>query len=166
MECHESLMQRRRKKSAKNGAHRRDKHNHNHHQGNNMLLDKSLPSLPPSAIDRSAFTPDTDSLASDGYSDTPTELPRISQKKTPTPKPSSHSGTPTEPPRVSQKRPPHSRSSSSKSTKRERSPATVDDDSKGNFSRLSFNTPTPSRTRNLTLINYRKSYVTLYDVQE
>lgn len=133
MECHESLMQRRRKKSAKNGGgHRRYKHHH--HQGGNMLLDKSLPSLPSSAsaIDRSPFSPDTESLASDGYSDTPTELPRISQKKGPTPRSSSHSGTPTEPARAAQKRPPNSRSSSSRSTKRERSPPPVqEEDPKG-----------------------------------
>lgn len=129
MDCHESLMQRRRKKSAKNGSYRREKHNHNHHQGSNMLLDKSLPSLP---VDRTALSPDNDSLASEGYSDTPTELPRISQKKPTTSRSSSHSNTPSEPPaRVSQKRPPHSRSSSSKSMKRERSPAPVDEDSKG-----------------------------------
>lgn len=129
MDCHESLMQRRRKKSAKNGSHRREKHNHNHHQGSNMLLDKSLPSLPD---DRITLSPDNESLASEGYSDTPTELPRISQKKPTTSRSSSHSNTPSEPPaRVSQKRPPHSRSSSSKSTKRERSPAPVDEESKG-----------------------------------
>ncbi|MCJ1467375.1 Rho-type gtpase-activating protein [Pseudocyphellaria aurata] len=132
MECHESLMQRRRKKSAKNGAHRREKHSHNHHQGGTMLLDKSLPSLPPSAADRShALSPDNDSLASEGYSDTPTELPRISPHgKAPTSKSNSHAGTPTEPPRRSQRRPQLSRSNSSKSTKRERSPAAREDDPK------------------------------------
>ena len=131
MECHESLMQRRRKKSAKNGGgHRREKHSH--HQGSNIMLDKSLPSLPKNALDRSKFSPDNESLASDGYSDTPTELPRISQKKAPTSRSSSHSGTPTEPPRAAQKRPPNSRSSSSRSTKRERSPPPIsEEDSKG-----------------------------------
>lgn len=134
MECHESLMQRRRKKTAKNGgAHRREKHSHNHHQGGSMLLDKSLPSLPPSAVDRSnALSPDNDSLASEGYSDTPTELPRISpHNKASTSKSSSHAGTPTEPPRRSQRRPQLSRSNSSKSTKRERSPAAREEDPKG-----------------------------------
>ncbi|MCJ1271283.1 Rho-type gtpase-activating protein [Lobaria immixta] len=125
MECHESLMQRRRKKSAKNGAHRREKHSHNHHQGGNMLLHKSLPSLPPT---------DNESLASGGYPDTPTELPRISQhNKAPTSKSSSLSGTPTEPPRRSQRRPQLSRSNSSRSTKRERSPAARDEDPKDNL---------------------------------
>lgn len=135
MECHESLMQRRRKKSAKNGAHRREKHNHNHHhQGGTMLLDKSLPSLPPSAVDRNhTLSPDNESQASDGYSDTPTELPRISpHNKAPTSKSSSHAGTPTDPPRRSQRRPPLSRSNSSRSTKREPSPAAARDDDKGN----------------------------------
>lgn len=145
MECHESLMQRRRKKSAKNGAHRRDKHGHNHHQGGNMLLHKSLPSLPPSAIEGiPALSPDNESLASEGYSDTPTELPRISQSsggKAPTSKTSSLSGTPTEPPRRSQRRPQLSRSNSSRSTKRERSPAAREDDPKGTVD----NVPHPLR---------------------
>lgn len=146
MECHESLMQRRRKKSAKNGAHRREKHSHSHHhQGGNMLLDKSLPSLPLSAIDRNtALSPDNESLASDGYSDT-TELPRISQhNKAPASKPSSHSGTPTEPPRRSQRRPPLSRSNSSRSTKRERSPAVREEDPKGKADEVRSS---PSRRR-------------------
>lgn len=127
MECHESLMQRRRKKS-KGDRHR---HKHPHHQSSNntMLLDKSLPSLPPNAINPGVFSPDSESLASDGYSDTPTELPRISHKKPA--KSRSSSDTPTEPLRVSQTMPPHSRSNSSKSSNLEKSPPTPEEDRKG-----------------------------------
>lgn len=120
MDCHESLMQRRRKKSSKG-----DRHRHRHHQIANN--NKSLPSLPPNAL----FSPDSESVASDGYSDTPTELPQISQRKPGNSKPSSHSGTPTEQPRASQKRPPNSRSNSSRSSKREQSPTALDEDRKG-----------------------------------
>lgn len=136
MECHESLMQRRRKKSSKGD---RQRHRHHHHQNtnnNNMLLDKSLPSLPPSAIHPSVFSPDSESIASDGYSDTPTELPRISHKRPGNSKTSSHSGTPTDQPRVSQKRPPDSRSNSSRSSKREQSPVELEDDRKGTITWL------------------------------
>lgn len=117
-----------------------------------MLLDKSLPSLPPSAIDRTAFSPDNESLASDGYSDTPTELPQISHKKAPTSRSSSHSGTPTEQTRVPPKRPTHSRSNSSRSTQRERSPAALDEEPKGNVEKKSRATLEAYRgTENLML---------------
>lgn len=122
-------MQRRRKKTAKSGTHR-----HKHHvppaSGNTMLLDKSLPSLPPNAKHSTAFSPDNESFASDGYSDTPTELPRIS-KRSANSRSSSQTGTPAEPNRVSQKRPPHSRSSSSRSSHRDRSPAGPEEDRRG-----------------------------------
>lgn len=117
MECHESLMQRRRKKTSKSGTHR---HKHHVPPASSRLLDKSLPSLPP----------DNESLASDGYSDTPTELPRISKRPVNS-RASSQAGTPTEPVRASQKRPPHSRSSSSRSSHRDRSPAGLEDDRRG-----------------------------------
>ena len=130
MECHESLMQRRRKKTAKHSANR-----HKHREpssSNTMLLDKSLPKLPPSAIDRTVLSPDIDSLPSDGTSDTPTELPRISQKKPTNSRSSSYSSPAAEvAPRSSHKRPTDSRSSSSKSIKRERSPPAHDEDQKG-----------------------------------
>ncbi|MCJ1294566.1 Rho-type gtpase-activating protein [Xylographa carneopallida] len=67
MECHEGLMARRRKKS-KTSRHKQV-------SNNAMLLDKSLPSLPPNAILQSAFSPDHETPPSDQYSDTPTELP-------------------------------------------------------------------------------------------
>ncbi|CZR62427.1 related to RGA1-RHO-type GTPase-activating protein for Cdc42p [Phialocephala subalpina] len=67
MSCHESLMARRRKKSrAAANAKKKD-------DQSPMLVDKSLPALPPSAILQSAFSPDRetpDSLDTD----TPTEL--------------------------------------------------------------------------------------------
>ena len=129
MECHESLMQRRRKKT-KNGAHRHKQHQHQHHpqaSNTNMLLDKSLPSLP-----QNAFVLDTESVVSDGYSDTPTELPRISQKRPSDSRSSSHTSNPTEQPRASQKMHPNPRSASSRSTRRDHSPAAaLEDDRKG-----------------------------------
>lgn len=123
-------MQRRRKKTAKSGTHR-----HKHHHGppassNTRLLDKSLPSLPPSANLSAAFSPDNESLASDGYSDTPTELPRIS-KRPMNSRSSSQTGTPAEPARAPQKRPPHSRSSSSRSSHRDKSPVGPEEDRRG-----------------------------------
>ncbi|KUJ10256.1 RhoGAP-domain-containing protein [Mollisia scopiformis] len=67
MSCHESLMARRRKKSrAAANAKKKD-------DQSPMLVDKSLPALPPNAILQSAFSPDRetpDSLDTD----TPTEL--------------------------------------------------------------------------------------------
>ena len=72
MECHDALMARRRKKSSK-GQSRSNKT-----ANGAMLLDKSLPSLPPSAVPQSAFSPDRDAM-SDAYSDsTPAELPASS----------------------------------------------------------------------------------------
>lgn len=122
-------MQRRRKKTAKSGTHR-----HKHHgppaSSNSRLLDKSLPSLPPSANLSAAFSPDNESLASDGYSDTPTELPRISKRPVNS-RSSSQAGTPTEPVRASHKRPPHSRSSSSRSSHRDKSPPGPEEDRRG-----------------------------------
>ena len=67
MECHEGLMARRRKKGAKSSSSRHKQVSNN----NTMLLDKSLPSLPPNAI----FPPDGQKTPSDTYSETPTELP-------------------------------------------------------------------------------------------
>ena len=119
-------MQRRRKKTAKSGTHR---HKHHASPASSRLLDKSLPSLPPSANLSAAFSPDNESLASDGYSDTPTELPRISKRPVNS-RASSQTGT-SEPVRASQKRPPHSRSSSSRSSHRDRSPAGLEDGHRG-----------------------------------
>lgn len=69
MECHDALMARRRKKSSK--STRRPSHNPSSH------LDKSLPSLPPSALPQAAFSPDRETPQSGTFSnsDTPTELP-------------------------------------------------------------------------------------------
>lgn len=65
MSCHESLMARRRKKSraAANAKVKKD---------DGMLVDKSLPALPPSAKPTSSMTTSTDSISRD--TDTPTEL--------------------------------------------------------------------------------------------
>lgn len=67
MSCHESLMARRRKKSraAANAKKKEDQ--------SPMLVDKSLPALPPNAIPQSAFSPDRETPDSID-TDTPTEL--------------------------------------------------------------------------------------------
>lgn len=103
MECHEGLMARRRKKSGKSSSSRHKQSSNS----NTMLLDKSLPSLPPSAVLTSTFSPDHETPPSDTYSDTPTELPAQSLKK-----------------------PGHHRTDVL-STKRERSPAPSEDGRKG-----------------------------------
>ncbi|MCJ1474480.1 Rho-type gtpase-activating protein [Lambiella insularis] len=71
-----------------------------------MLLDKSLPSLPPNAIPPSAFSPDRETPPSDHYSDTPTELPA---------------------------NPPSKKSSKPRKAAREPSPALSDDDRRDNL---------------------------------
>jgi len=116
MDCHESLMQRRRKKSQKNATNR---HKHLQQAANNtMLLDKSLPSLPPSAANRDAvFTPDTESPTSEAYSETPTELPPAQRKRPSGSRSRSDHGTP-DLSRGAPKRPPYPRSQSSRSEKR------------------------------------------------
>ncbi|KAL8637649.1 MAG: hypothetical protein Q9228_005101 [Teloschistes exilis] len=136
MACHESLMQRRRKKTAKHGSTR---HKHTLQQqpsSNTMLLHKSLPSLPPNALipepaAQNAFSPDNESPPSDGYSDTPTELPRMSHKRPSTSRSNSHNGTPTEQSRAPPKRPPNSRSNSSKSGHREKQAPVPEDERRG-----------------------------------
>ncbi|KAL8904901.1 MAG: hypothetical protein Q9207_002967 [Kuettlingeria erythrocarpa] len=125
MECHESLMQRRRKKTARHGSSRQKHSLQQQSSSNTLLLQKSLPSLPPNALgpdatSQSAFSPENESLPSDGYSDTPTELPRMSHKRPLGPRSNSHNGTPTEQSRPQPKRPPNSRSNSSKSGHREK----------------------------------------------
>lgn len=150
MECHESLMQRRRKKSQKNGSNR---HKLLQPPTNNMmLLDKSLPSLPPSAVNQSAFSPDNESPPSESYSETPTELPPAAHKTHSNLRSRSETGAPAEISRGPQKRPPNFRSHSSRSEKRERSPPIMqEDDRKGML---------PSRypTSNKKLIIVRKYY--------
>ena len=69
IECHESVMQRRRKRSQKNGSNR-----HKLLSPRMILLDKCLPSLPPEAVNQSAVLPDNQSPPSESYSETPTEL--------------------------------------------------------------------------------------------
>jgi len=124
MDCHESLMQRRRKKSAKNSERR-----HKHHQQpslqpphSTMLLDKSLPSLPPSAVPQ-PFSPEKIESPLDSYSDTPTEIPRVLSKRPSASRSNSCSETPADPSRQAPKRPPYPRSESSREAKREKSPA-------------------------------------------
>ena len=128
MECHESLMQRRRKKNNKNGASNRHKHvaQPPPSQNSAMLLDKSLPSLPPSAVPRREL--EDDSPPSESYSETPTEM--APSRNTPAnTKPRSEQGTPNpELPRAAQKRPPYLRSNSSTERSRERSPLKQGDD--------------------------------------
>ena len=75
MECHESLMARRRKKSAKNSSR------HKHSANSSMLLDKSLPSLPPEG----------ETPPSEGHSETPTEIVVPTPPPPPPPPPQKHS---------------------------------------------------------------------------
>ncbi|KAI0423358.1 rho GTPase activator Rga [Xylaria grammica] len=75
MSCHESLMARRRKKSKAAQAKAREK------DGSPMVVEKSLPALPPNAIPPNAFSNDR----VDPESDTPTELPT---ELSPRPRPS------------------------------------------------------------------------------
>ncbi len=66
--CHESLMQRRRKRMQKNTSNR---HKYLEQTPNRtMLLDKALPSLPPSAVNQNFFLPDHESPPSENYSET------------------------------------------------------------------------------------------------
>ena len=129
MECHESLMQRRRKKNGKNGASNRHKHVAQppaQPQNNAMLLDKSLPSLPPSAVPRREL--EDDSPPSESYSETPTEMAPSRSMPSNT-KTRSEQGTPNpDMPRAAQKRPPHLRESSSTERSREQSPLRQDDE--------------------------------------
>ena len=130
MECHESLMQRRRKKSQKNSTNR---HKHLHQQpNNNKLLDKSLPSLPPIAVSQSAFSPDNESPPSETYSETPTDLHHpSSQKRSSNSRTRSEASGPSDGARGPPKRPPNLRSNSSRSDKRDRSPLAQEDERKG-----------------------------------
>lgn len=67
MSCHESLMARRRKKSrAAANAKKKD-------DQSPMLVDKSLPALPPNAVPQSAFSPDRE-IPDPHNADNPTEL--------------------------------------------------------------------------------------------
>ncbi|KAI0970182.1 rho GTPase activator Rga [Xylaria arbuscula] len=75
MSCHESLMARRRKKSKAAQAKAREK------ESSPMVVEKSLPALPPNAIPPNAFSNDR----VDPESDTPTELPT---ELSPRPRPS------------------------------------------------------------------------------
>lgn len=136
MECHNSLMKRRRKKTERNGSGR---HKHSLQQqpsSNTLLLQKSLPSLPPNAGARESttqnvFSPDSESPPSDGYSETPTELPRVSQKRPSTSRSHSHTGTPTGQSRAPPKHPPTSRSSSSRSRHGEREAPVPEEERRG-----------------------------------
>lgn len=69
MDCHEGLMAKRRKKTARNAAQRHKA------SANNSLLDKSLPSLPPSEAPKSSFSPELETPPSDTQSETLTEIP-------------------------------------------------------------------------------------------
>ncbi|KAL8741007.1 MAG: hypothetical protein Q9190_006342 [Brigantiaea leucoxantha] len=107
-----------------------------------MQIHKSLPDLPPNAhatssepASQSPFSPDNESPPSEGFSDTPTELPRISQKRPSPSRSSSQNGMSSEQTWAPPKRPPNSRSSSSQSRHRhrDRSPAAPLEDRKENL---------------------------------
>ncbi|KAF2089572.1 RhoGAP-domain-containing protein [Saccharata proteae CBS 121410] len=76
MSCHESLMARRRKKSKAN----RQQPPSNTNGSAPIVLDKSLPALPPSALPQSAFTPDLETPP-ESYTETPPDVsPRLQAK--------------------------------------------------------------------------------------
>ncbi|KAL8870183.1 MAG: hypothetical protein Q9174_003713 [Haloplaca sp. 1 TL-2023] len=140
MECHESLMQRRRKKTGRHGSSRHKHTLQQQHSNNTMLLHKSLPSLPPDedALTpepslQNTFSPENESPPSDGYSDTPTELPHMSHKRPSTSRSNSRTGSRNNDiSRAPPKRPPNSRSNSSKSGQREKAATAPDEDRRGN----------------------------------
>lgn len=68
MDCHESLMARRRKRSARN-ANQRQKV-----PSSSIQLDKSLPSLPATVMPQDAASPDVDTPMSEPYSDSTYEV--------------------------------------------------------------------------------------------
>lgn len=132
MDCHESLMQRRRKKTARHGSSRYKQTLQQQSSSNTMLLHKSLPSLPPNEpTAQNAISPENESPPSEGYSDTPTELPHMSHKRPSASRSHSHSGTPTEQSRAPPKRPPNSRSNSSRSGNREKVDTAAEEQRRG-----------------------------------
>ncbi|KAL8725732.1 MAG: hypothetical protein Q9166_007182 [cf. Caloplaca sp. 2 TL-2023] len=124
-----------------------------------MLLHKSLPSLPPSALApettiQNALSPENESPPSDGYSDTPTELPRASHKRPSASRSNSHTGIPINQSRAPPKRPPNSRSNSSKSGHREKLAAAPEEERRGNskaYFMNVFNQQDSEVAENLTL---------------
>ncbi|KAI9762064.1 MAG: hypothetical protein M4579_000700 [Chaenotheca gracillima] len=106
MSCHESLMARRRKKSRAAAAAAAAQQKLAANSQSPMLLDKSLPSLPPSVGGPSVSPERETTPSSDAYTDTPTEL---------SPRP----------------RPPNSRQASSQSGNRDRSPLALEDSKQG-----------------------------------
>ena len=130
MECHESLMQRRRKKSQKNSTSHRKQHPQQQ-AGHTMLLDKSLPSLPPSAVNQSALIPDNESPPSEVYTETPTELPQNPHKRPGNSRTRSDTGGLGDVQRGPPQRPPNNRSHSSKSDKQDRSPIAYEEERQG-----------------------------------
>lgn len=129
MECHESLMARRRKKSAKNSSR------HKQSSNNSMSLGKSLPSLPPGAVHQSALSAEGETPPSEAYSETPTELVVPTPPPPPPPPPQKHS----------------SRTDSSRTRQRERSP---EQERKGSSSFFYFSCDlelTPNRSSYIAL---------------
>lgn len=103
MSCHESLMARRRKKS-KAAAQQKSREKDGH--GSPLIMDKSLPALPPNAIPNGAFSNDR----VDPESDTPTEL---SPRPRPThPRHDSDPRSSARPPRSPERHPEHSKENS------------------------------------------------------
>ena len=151
MECHESLMQRRRKKGQKNGVNR-----HKHLQ---PALHKSLPSLPPNAANQSVLSPEDESPPSDTYSETPTELPSHMHKPPSYSRTRSETGVTGEGNRAPPRRPANPRSLSSKSDHRDRSPLANDEERKGL-------TPCMNISLYLNLTKYRKPGAPLFHLSE
>ncbi|KAI9840331.1 MAG: Rho-type gtpase-activating protein [Thelocarpon superellum] len=84
MTCHETLMARRRKKSRAAAQQKAAANGQSP-----MLLDKSLPSLPPSAVPEAVLSPEQETPPSETHSETPTEMsphPRMPEAHLETPK--------------------------------------------------------------------------------
>jgi Rho-type GTPase-activating protein 1/2 len=82
-----------------------------------IVLDKSLPALPPNALSSNAFTPDIDTPPSEAFTETPTDMsPR---------------------PRGSRSRKDHSPAN----MQRDPSPASIDEGGKGEDSSCDFTVP-------------------------
>ena len=123
-------MQRRRKKNHKNGVNSRHKHvaQPPAASNNTMLLDKSLPSLPPSAVPRREL--ENDSPPSESYSETPTETIPTRTLATNSRTKSEQDTVKQDISRAAQKKPPYLRSNSSNERSRERSALVQNDERK------------------------------------
>lgn len=116
-----------------------------------MQLDKSLPSLPPSAVDRKPLSPDeSSSPPSEVFSETPSDFPPVSRQRPSNSRSRSEQGAGgPDIPRAAQKRPPYPRSHSSRSEKRDASPPPPEEERKGGSTQEYSFLPRASRLTDL-----------------